>query len=615
MVSASRTPNLAVYLASLASLVAVCRAAEPAAQNSSYLGQPLSHWVAQANAAGGGSNVEQAVAALTAAVLAEDPNGKRDAADALAALGPKAIAALPALLNQFGHEFPWVRVSCQAAVSAMGADAVPALIQTVETKPGSPRILAAYVLAGLGEAAKPAVPVIEKVMATETPLAKDRLTGVLKQIDPAKFGAEEPVKRADYEPAPVQASVEPAAGDWSQFHGPGRDAICREDGLLSQWPEAGPELLWTLKGLGRGYSTVAIVKGKLYTMGDRPVASGAEETQCVMAFDLASRKELWAASVGAPHRDGGPRSTPTVDGDAVYAIGTDGDLVCLDAATGALRWRKSFVADFQGKFMGVWKFSESVLIDGERLICTPGGPDAIMVALNKRTGEVIWKCAMPDIGTQGSDGAGYCSAVAAEICGVRQYVQMVGRGLIGVEAASGRFLWGYNRIANNVANVTTPVVRGDYVFGTTAYNVGAVLLKISREGEAFKAAEVYFVNPKDFQNHHGGVVLVGDCIYGGHGANKGDPACLEFGTGKVMWKERAPAKGSAGVLFAGGHLIYRYDRGDVYLIEASPDAMKVKGHFKTPDADGPAWAHPVIHQGRLYLRHDGQLLCYDVRGK
>jgi outer membrane protein assembly factor BamB len=252
-------------------------------------------------------------------------------------------------------------------------------------------------------------------------------------------------------------------------------------------------------------------------------------------------------------------------------------------------------------------------VDGDRLVCTPGGPDATMVALDKVSGEVIWKCAIPDLGEKGTDGSGYSSAVVAEICGVRQYVQMVGRGVIGVEAATGRFLWGYNRVANNVANISSPAVRGNYVFATTAYNTGSVLLKISSSGGAFRAEEVYFIHSRDFQNHHGGVVLVGDYIYGGHGPNRGDPACIELATGEVVWRERAPTRGSAAVLYADGHLIYRYDRGEVLLIEASPKGMKIKGRFEAPEDEGPAWPHPVIHQGRLYLRHANLLLCYDVR--
>jgi outer membrane protein assembly factor BamB len=189
----------------------------------------------------------------------------------------------------------------------------------------------------------------------------------------------------------------------------------------------------------------------------------------------------------------------------------------------------------------------------------------------------------------------------------------LGRGTIGVEAATGRFLWGYNRIANTVANIPSAVVRGDYVFTTTSYKTGAALLHIQREGDQFRATEVYFLAPKDFENHHGGVVLAGDYLYGGDGQNQGHPVCLKWATGEIAWKERAPANGSAAVVYAEGHLIFRYDRGLVALIEATPDAYRLKAKFTPPTADGPAWVHPVIHQGRLYLRHNEMLLCYGLR--
>ena len=516
------------------------------------------------------------------------------------------------LLDQFGHEFPWVRVSCLAAVGAIGKEAVPTLVKTMQENEGGMRIRAIFVLGGIGADAKSAVPAIVKIMEKESPAMQARIAGVLTEIDPEQFPPTGSAGKVRFDGDMAQAIELLETSDWPEFHGPARDNICREVGLLQEWPEGGPKLLWTLKGLGRGYSTVSIANGKLFTMGDRTVSEDTEK-QFVIAYDLDTRKELWASPVGPPHSDGGPRCTPTVDGKVLYAIGTDGDLVCLEVESGKERWRKSFVEDFEGKFMAVWKFSESPLVDGNRLICTPGGPEAMMVALNKNTGEVIWKCAVPELGEKGADGSGYSSAVVAEICGVRQYVQLIGRGVIGVEAESGRFLWGYNPVANNVANITSPIVRGDYVFASTAYNTGSALLKISRDGDAFQADEVYFTSSRDFQNHHGGFVLVGDYIYGGHGANRGDPRCLDLATGEIVWKERAPARGSAAVLYADGHLIFRYDRGPVYLIEATPEEFRIKGHFEPVKGEGPAWAHPVIHNGRLYLRHEDLLACYDVR--
>ena len=606
--------SLSLVLASLLlGLTSGASASDPAVESIEVEGRPLSHWINQATADEGPEELAQTVAALSKAVLNDNPKMKVAAADALATLGPNAKDALPALLAQFDHPFPWVRVSCQAAVGSVGKDAVPALIETFENNTGGPRVRAAFVLGGIGADAKPAVPAILRIMKNESPAIQVRFAGILGQIDPARFdaGTKSEVHHVAFDAAEAQAAIAEEAGDWPQFHGPRRDSICREEGLLDQWPEDGPRLLWQLEGLGRGYSSVSISQNAIYTMGDRK--QQGEESQYVIAFDLNTRKELWATRIGPPHADGGPRSTPTIDGNRVYAIGTDGDLVCLDAGTGNVHWRRSFVDDFQGKFMSVWKFSESPLIDGDRVICTPGGPEAMMVALNKLDGEVIWKCKIPDLGEKGADGSGYSSAVAADICGIRQYVQLVGRGVIGVEATTGQFLWGYNDVANNIANITCPAVRGNYVFASTAYNTGSALLKISKDGEGLKADEVYFIRSKDFQNHHGGIVLMGDYVYGGHGPNRGDPACVELATGKVVWKKRAPARGSAAVLYADGHLIYRYDRGQVVLVEATPDGLNIKGQFTAPEDEGPAWAHPVIHQGKLFLRHANLLLCYDVR--
>jgi outer membrane protein assembly factor BamB len=401
--------------------------------------------------------------------------------------------------------------------------------------------------------------------------------------------------------------------DWPQFHGPKRDALCTETGLLKQWPESGPKLLWKLEGLGRGYSTVSISGGRLFTMGDRPT-SGKDESQFVIAYDLAGRQQLWATPIGPPHKDG-PRCTPTVDGELAYAIGTDGDLLCLETAIGKVRWKKNFAQDFGGQMMSGWKFSESPLVDGEKLVCTPGGKDATLVALDKKTGKLLWQCAVPQLGQRGKDGAGYASMVVADIEGVRQYVQMLGRGVAAVAADTGKFLWGYNRIANGTANIPTPIVRGNYVFVTTSYKTGSALLKITRHGDQFQADEVYFLGPETFENHHGGVVLVGDYLYGGDGQNKGTPVCLEFLTGKVAWKAEPLTTGSAAVLYADGNLILRYEKkGLTALVEASPKAFNVKGKFLPVFNQGQAWPHPVIHDGKLYLRSNDTLMCYDVRG-
>ena len=580
-------------------------------------GKPLDYWVSSVSTDLGPKDSKATVEALSLALSADDIAVRVTAADALAVLGPRAKAAMPALVSQLSHQQGWVRVAAMGAMAAIGKDAVPLLVDTVKTDRGAPRIRAALVLASIGPDAKDAVEVLAATIPNLDEINQGRFLSILSQIAPEQY----PLSRVTPTTAQFDATEAGkssgltfdtvATRQWAQFHGPGRDSVCREKGLLKKWPKEGPKLLWTLKGLGSGYSSVSIADGTIFTMGDRTSKDGSD-SQFVLAYDLKTRKLLWATPIGPPHSDGS-RCTPTVDGDLVFALGTEGDLVCLEAKTGKIRWKKNLPTDFGGAMMSGWKFCESPLVDGNKVICTPGGTDAAMVALDKQNGNTIWKCALPEMGKEGKDGAGYSSALVARIGGVRQYVQLLGRGVIGVDAQTGRFLWGYNRIANTTANITTPVVRGNYVFVTTAYNTGAAMLKITREGDIFKAQEVYFITPKEFQNHHGGVVLAGNYVYGGHGTNRGDTTCIEFGTGKIMWKERAPGRGSASVLYADGNLIFRYDRGEVLLIEATPDAFRLKGRLEPPRGEGPAWAHPVIHNGRLYLRHGDILSCFDVR--
>ncbi len=411
----------------------------------------------------------------------------------------------------------------------------------------------------------------------------------------------------------VATQLAAVAADWPHFRGPKSDGICPETGLLKEWPKEGPPLLWTAAGAGKGFSSVTIVGGKLFTMGD--LRGDAGEAQHIIAFDLATQKVIWTAKVGGPHGDGS-RCTPTIDDGLVYAIGTDGDLVCVQAADGKEVWRKNFGKDFGGRMMSGWKYSESPLVDGDKLVCTPGGDKAAMAALNKKTGEVVWQCATPKPGMAG--GAGYSSIVISQGAGVRQYITLFGRGLISAKADDGKFLWAYPRIANGTANIPTPVVDGDFVFCSTAYKTGAALLKLSAADGGVKAEEVYFLPPDTFQNHHGGFVKIGDYIYGGSGHNAGKPTCLEMKTGKIVWQQDQPGGGSAAVLYADGNLIFRYQGKEVCLIGCTPDGYKLKGKFTPPPAPGAggnAWAHPVICDGKLYLRYGNAIFCYDVKAK
>ncbi|MCA9069068.1 MAG: PQQ-binding-like beta-propeller repeat protein [Planctomycetaceae bacterium] len=394
--------------------------------------------------------------------------------------------------------------------------------------------------------------------------------------------------------------------DWPSWRGPNRDGISTETGLLDSWPKDGPKLLWRVdKVLGNGYSSVAIADGKIFTIGKR--GRDAE----LIALNLQDGKELWTSRVGG----GNPNCTPTVDGDLVYALGRDGDLVCCDTDTGDEVWRKNYRNDFGGKMMSGWGYSESPLIDGDHLICTPGAQDAIMAALDKKTGEVIWKTAMPqNVGNRGKEGAAYSSVVISNAGGVKQYVQLTGRGVISADAKTGKLLWGYNKIANGTANIPTPITEGDHVFCSSGYgDGGTALLKLTRSGDRFKAEEVYYRRGGDMQNHHGGMILLDGHVYMGHGHNRGLPACLNLRSGEFDWgPERGAGGGSAAIIYADGDLIFRYEDGVVALIEATPKGYNLKSQFKLPTNNDRSWPHPVIAGKKLYLRDGGDLHCYDI---
>jgi outer membrane protein assembly factor BamB len=401
------------------------------------------------------------------------------------------------------------------------------------------------------------------------------------------------------------AMLEAQRGNWSRWRGPNNDGVSKESGLLAQWPQEGPPLLWKASGLGGGYSSVAVVDGKVYTMG------GGDGTT-LTCRDAKNGDEVWTTKIGG---GGDPNCTPTVDGELVYCLSKDGDLACCKTADGELVWSKNFGADFGGKMESSWGFSESPLVDGELLLCTPGGQDAMLAALNKRTGEVVWKTEMPaETGRKGNDGAGYASIVIGNCAGVKQYITLVGRGVIGVDAKTGKLLWGYNRVANGTANIPTPIVKGDYVFCSSGYgDGGTALLKISKQGTQLAAEEVWWQDANKLQNHHGGMILLGDYVYMGHGHNQGFPVCVDFKTGKPKWgPDRGPGADSAAVAYADGHLYFRYQDGTMALIEATPKKYTLKGKFKIATRNGESWPHPVIAGRKLYLRDQNDLLCYDI---
>jgi outer membrane protein assembly factor BamB len=394
--------------------------------------------------------------------------------------------------------------------------------------------------------------------------------------------------------------------DWPQWRGLNRDGHSSEKDLLKEWPKEGPKLLWQVNDLGRGYATPSVAGGRIYLVSNQGL-----EDEFVSALDVKTGKKIWSTrigKVGNPNQNPNfpaARSTPTVDGTVLYALGSDGDLVCLDAATGKVRWQKSLRNDFGG-LAPTWAYAESPLVDGDVLACVPGGKDATIVALNKRTGEVIWKSAVPGEGM-----AGYASLVVDNTGGIKQYIAYTANGLVGVDAKTGKFLWRYDRTKGSQGmSIQTPVARDGYVYsGASRVGGGAVRLTVAQG--SVTAAEAYF--DPGLPTAIGGTVLVGDYLYGTSQA----AMCVEFKTGQVKWTERGI--GAASLAYADGLLYLHGEGGDVALIEASPEAYKERGRFTPPNqpAHGSgmekSWAYPVISDGRLYIRDLETMWCYDIR--
>ena len=262
------------------------------------------------------------------------------------------------------------------------------------------------------------------------------------------------------------------AGDWPQWRGPGRDGKSAETGLIENWEKTPPKHLWTIEGMGEGYAAVSISKGSLYTTGN------IENGQGVIKVNLADHTVAWSKVVTEKrpkHGYEGSRCTPSVDGDHLYVVTSDGRITCLKSDNGDIVWTHPF-SDWGGKMQNGWGYSESPLVDGDLVLCTPGGDDAMIVALDKKSGKEVWKCAMPSIGDNGKDGAAYSSIIISNGAGVKQYVSLVGHGLISVRASDGKFLWGYNKVANGVANIPTAVAEGDFVFASSGYGTGSCLV-------------------------------------------------------------------------------------------------------------------------------------------
>lgn len=392
-----------------------------------------------------------------------------------------------------------------------------------------------------------------------------------------------------------------ASFDWPQWRGSDRTDVSKETGLLKSWPKEGLKRVWLYENAGEGYSGPAISGGKLFTMGVR------DGSECVLTLDANTGKELWVAKIGSvfkESRGNGPRATPTVDGDRVYVMSGDGVLAGLNVADGKVLWQQSMI-DLGGK-RPTWGYTESVLVDGDQVVCTPGGAKGALAALDKKTGKLIWQSA------EFTDPAHYSSIVPEQINDARQYIQLTPQSVVGIAAKDGKLLW-KSAFPGRVAVVPTPIYKDSHVYVSAGYGVGCKLVKI---GPGNETSDVY--ENKVMKNHHGGVVLVGDYLYG-HSDGSGW-VCQNFKTGEEVWNYRDFGKGA--ITCADG-MLYCLDEGSgtLALIEVSPKGWQEHGRFKLDPqtkiraAQGRIWTHPVVSNGQLYLRDQDLIYCYDVKAR
>jgi outer membrane protein assembly factor BamB len=402
-------------------------------------------------------------------------------------------------------------------------------------------------------------------------------------------------------------SAEP---DWPQFRGPKRDGVSTETGLLKSWPEDGPPIVWVAKGVGEGYSSVVVVGDKVITMGDRGDAN------YLFAVSRTDGTNLWEAKVGKSGGGGGypgPRCTPTIAGNKVYGIGQHGEMVCVNLADGKEVWRVDFKKDFKGS-SGGWQYSESPLVDGEKVVVTPGGKEATMLALNKDTGKVIWKGFTPD-----GEAAGYSSIVVSNAAGKKQYVTLTSKGVVSFNAADGKLLWRFgassNRFADNTANIPTVILYDapNQLFAAAGYNRGGAVFTVMSSGGKIEPVEDQW--SEKVKNKHGGIIRVGKYLYGDLD-DSGRIWCADAKTLEIKWsraRDNSRASGSASLMCADGMLYVRHQNGYVSLVEATPEAYKLVSSFKLAKSDGNNWAHPVVVGGKMYIRQGDLITCFNVK--
>ena len=389
------------------------------------------------------------------------------------------------------------------------------------------------------------------------------------------------------------------SADWPQWRGAERVGHSPDTSILAPWPKSGPKQTWVFKDAGVGYSSFSIVGTRLFTMGAR------QESEQVICLDTTTGKEVWATSLGPVYENNwgdGPRSTPTVDGDHLYALSATGILACLNIKDGTEVWKVDVVKSLGGELQG-WGYTESVLIDGDHVICTPGGQQGTMAALHKKTGAVVWQS------SKLKGPAQYSSPIRIEVNGQPQYAQLLMNKVVGIAPKDGALLW-ETSFPGRVAVIPTLVFHDNSVYATAGYGTGCQMIKL----DGAEPEVVY--EEKSITNHHGGVIVVDGKIYG-H-SDKGGWTCQDFLTGKIEWQDESLGKGTC--TYAAGHLICVDENdGTVVLATAKPDKWQEISRFKlAPQTsirkkEGRIWSHPVVVNGRLYLRDQDLIFCYNVQ--
>jgi outer membrane protein assembly factor BamB len=386
--------------------------------------------------------------------------------------------------------------------------------------------------------------------------------------------------------------------EWPQFRGPNRDNISRETGLLKQWPSGGPKLLWTARNLGEGFSTVAISNGLIYTTGN------IDNDTIITALDLNGNIK-WTAKNGPAYKRSKPgtRSTPTINDGRLYHENADGDIVCLESDTGNKIWSVNILERFNGRNI-TWALAESLLIDGDNVICTPGGESVGMAALDKKTARTVWTC-------EGiNDKPGYSSPIVFEHKGIRQIVALLAQSVVGVNADTGKLLWRIDHVTPFDENINTPIYHDGCVF-ICSRTTGSRLFRLNVAGDKVSVDEVW--NSKLLESQHGGIILLDGYLYGSsRTAILGPWICLDFKTGRKMYAE--PGIGTGSLTYADGLIYALNQENTMALVLPTPDAFQIISQFSVPKGGkGPTWAHPVVCSGRLYIRHGNFLYCYDIK--